>query len=99
MQNISSGEQNLIETINSALMDSFVDMCNQLNSTYKTIFKCRYKKADIGSLECAMKSLEQSFEIYKNYSLPQYIDDKTYAEKKINASKETYKKIVIFMMK
>lgn len=93
MQNLSNNKQDLRETINSSLMDSFLDMCDQLNGTYRTIRKFGYKNADISGLECAMKSLEQSFEIYKSCDLPQCIDDKACAEKKINATKETYKKI------
>lgn len=93
MQNLTNSDQTLVETINSSLMDSILDMCDQLHVTEKTIRKLRYKNADICSLECAMKLLEQSFDIYKSCALPKCIDDKACAEQKIDLANKTYKKI------
>lgn len=96
MQNLTNSDQTLVETINSSLMDSILDMCDQLHVTEKTIRKLRYKNADICSLECAMKLLEQSFDIYKSCALPRCIDDKACAEQKIDLANKTYKKIIKF---
>lgn len=96
MQNLANSDQTLVETINSSLMDSILDMCDQLHVTEITIRKLRYKNADICSLECAMKLLEQSFDIYKSCALPKCIDDKACAEQKIDLANKTYKKIIKF---
>jgi hypothetical protein len=80
-------------------MDSFLDMCDQLSATQKIISKCRYKNADISSLECAMKLFEPSFDIYKSLDLPPNINDKACAEKKVNEIMKTYQKIAKYTQK
>lgn len=94
IQSLSCKDQQLLETTNSSLMDSLSDMCIQLGNVYNTIRGCRNRETDMRSLECALRLLEQSSEIYESKTLPKYIDDKKIVREKLKQTKKKYQNIL-----